>query len=185
MTRVRVERNAPFEQNKALAVILVAVGSNLPHPDFGSPLQVCEEALKALQQMDLRLVRRSRWFETAPIPASDQPNFINGVVEVASENELSPRDLLKELHRIEALFGRTRERRNEARLLDLDIIDFNGRVTGADQVPVLPHARMRERAFVLYPLQDVAPNWHHPESGESIDELIYQLPEGQGIRVLA
>lgn len=166
-------------------MILVALGSNLPHPDYGSPLQVCEAAVNALQQAGLHPVGRSRWFETVPVPASDQPNFINAVVELVPDCDLSPEDLLKELHKIEALFGRTRERRNEARLLDLDIIDFNGRVTGEDQIPVLPHARMCERAFVLYPLRDVAPYWRHPEGGESIDELISRLPEGQGIRVLA
>lgn len=166
-------------------MILVALGSNLPHPDYGSPLQVCEAAVDALQQAGLRPVRRSRWFETTPVPASDQPNFINAVVQLAPESDLSPQNLLKELHKIEALFGRRRERRNEARLLDLDIIDFNGRVSEKDQTPVLPHARMGERAFVLYPLRDVAPHWRHPAGGESIDDLISRLPEGQEIRVLA
>lgn len=166
-------------------MILVAIGSNLPHPDFGSPLQVCEAALTALHQSGLHPLQRSRWFETVPIPISDQPNFINAVVELVPEQRLTPQELLKELHRIEAQFGRTREQRNEARLLDLDIIDFNGKVSDPDQIPVLPHARMRERAFVLYPLKDIAPNWKHPGSGEDIDSLISRLPAGQGIRVLA
>lgn len=166
-------------------MILVALGSNLHHPEYGSPLQTCKAALEALETAQLSSVRCSRWFETTPVPASEQPNFINAMVQLAPPAELSPEGLLAELHKIEALFGRVRQRRNEARLLDLDIIDFNGLVTRPGQVPELPHRRMRERAFVLYPLRDIAPNWRHPESGETIDSLIARLPEGQKIRALA
>ena len=89
---------------------------------------------------------------------------------------------LAALHRIEARFGRARGIRNEARVLDLDLLDFDGQ---SNQNPslMLPHPRMHQRAFVLFPLRELCPNWCHPVSGNSIDNLIAQLPSCQKIRL--
>jgi 2-amino-4-hydroxy-6-hydroxymethyldihydropteridine diphosphokinase len=162
-----------------LLVIIIAIGSNLPHPEFGSPQAVCEAALQRLEEQGIRIVRRSHWYRSAPVPLSDQPWFINGVAEVDPGPDLIPADLLNRLHEVEASFGRTRSRRNEARILDLDLIDFEGRVTAEGSRPELPHPRAGERAFVLLPLQELAPDWRHPVTGEAIEELIDALPEGQ------
>jgi 2-amino-4-hydroxy-6-hydroxymethyldihydropteridine diphosphokinase len=162
--------------------ILIAVGANLPSPEFGLPRGTCEAALKELSQRRLHIVRRSRWFETAPIPASDQPWYVNGVAAVATD--LSPEDLLTLLHDVERRFGRQRRELNAARILDLDIAAY-GDLVRNDPPPILPHPRMHERAFVLLPLADVAPDWRHPADGRPLSELIRALPPGQLIRPLA
>jgi len=161
--------------------ILIAVGANLPSPEFGSPRATCEAALDALTRRGLRIVSRSRWFETAPIPASDQPWYVNGVVAV--ETDLPPEALLALLHDVERRFGRERRELNAARILDLDIVAY-GAVVRADPPPILPHPRMQDRAFVLLPLADIAPDWRHPADGRSLADLIRALPADQLIRPL-
>jgi 2-amino-4-hydroxy-6-hydroxymethyldihydropteridine diphosphokinase len=163
-------------------VIFIALGSNLSSDVHGSPKDICEAALRALEDRGISVTSRSRWFRTAPVPVSDQPWFVNGVVAVATD--LPPADLLSILHEVEAEFGRTRKIRNEARLLDLDLIAYgdlvtDGRNADGSTGPVLPHPRMRERAFVLLPLADIAPNWRHPQTGEAIANLIEGLPADQ------
>jgi 2-amino-4-hydroxy-6-hydroxymethyldihydropteridine diphosphokinase len=82
--------------------------------------------------------------------------------------------LLAALHGIEARFGRTRTRPNAPRTLDLDLIDYDGRIESGP--PELPHPRAGLRAFVLLPLRNVAPQWTHPVSGQSVDGLIAAMP---------
>lgn len=161
------------------SVILIAIGSNLPHPEHGQPRAVCEAALLRLGELGVPLLRRSRWFGTAPVPRSDQPWFVNGVAAVEPEPALAPADLLAVLHQVEAKFGRERRLRNEARILDLDLIDYRGMVSPPDSDLRLPHPRLQERAFVVLPLQDVSPNWRHPVSGEAIADIAARLPEEQ------
>jgi len=163
-------------------LILIAIGSNLPSPAFGPPRAVCEAALIELSRRGLRIIRRSRWFESAPVPLSDQPWFVNGVAVV--ETSLSPVDLLALLHEVERRFGRERRAVNEARILDLDLIAYRDLVR-TDAPPLLPHPRLQERAFVLLPLADVAPDWRHPADGRTLSELIRNLATEQSIRPLS
>jgi 2-amino-4-hydroxy-6-hydroxymethyldihydropteridine diphosphokinase len=80
------------------------------------------------------------------------------------------------LHRIESDYGRTRSaKRNAPRTLDLDLIDYDGRVE--EGPPLLPHPRLADRAFVLIPLSDIAPDWRHPVTGHSVTELVAALRE--------
>ena len=162
-------------------LVLIAIGSNLPSPEFGSPRDTCEAALAALSRRGLRIVRRSRWFESAPVPLSDQPWFVNGVAVV--ETSLPPGDLLALLHETERRFGRERREVNAARILDLDLIAY-GDLLRTDAPPLLPHPRLHERAFVLLPLADVAPDWRHPADGRTLPEMIRALPPEQSIRPL-
>jgi 2-amino-4-hydroxy-6-hydroxymethyldihydropteridine diphosphokinase len=108
---------------------------------------------------------------------SDQPWFVNGVIAV--ETFLPPADLLGLLHDVEAEFGRTRTVRNEARVLDLDLLAYDDEVSSEASVPVLPHPRLHERAFVLLPMADIAPDWRHPVTGAGIADLISALPADQ------
>ena len=158
-------------------MILVAIGSNLPHPVYGAPLAVCEAAVEVLPDAACRVVSCSRWFRSSPVPASDQPDFINGVISVRTG--LNPLALLKKLHEIEAAFGRRRSVPNAARILDLDLLVYDQVITSGESPPILPHPRLSERAFVLKPLLDVAPSWKHPVSGRLAEELAAALPEGQ------
>lgn len=161
-------------------MILISIGSNLPSAVDG-PAETCTAALAEFERRGARVTARSPWYETAPIPASDQPWFVNGVARV--ETDLAPGALLACLHAIEAGFGRARTAPNAARPLDLDLLAYDSLVR-TDTAPLLPHPRMQDRAFVLLPLRDVAPEWTHPVSGLSVAALIAALPPGQLIRPL-
>ena len=158
--------------------VFIGLGANLPHERFGSPRQTLEAALAELARRGVRTVRVSPWYRTAPVPASDQPWYVNAVAEVASD--LSADALLAELHAVEAAFGRARTVPNAARPIDLDLLDFHGEIAaGGPGRATLPHPRMTDRAFVLLPLADLAPEWRHPVSGLSIRTLIEALPGDQ------
>lgn len=158
-------------------MILIALGSNLFSDAYGSPQDICVAAVEALEKRGISITARSRWFRTAPVPVSDQPWFVNGVIAV--ETLLPPAELLGLLHEVEAEFGRTRTVRNEARILDLDLIAYNDYVSNEAGGPILPHPRLHERAFVLLPLADIDPRWRHPDSGVPIADLIAALPADQ------
>ena len=157
-------------------MILVALGANLPAADGTPPLETCRRAAAALDGLaGLRCVALSRWFVTAPVPPSGQPSYINGVARL--EGAVAPERLLAALQALEAAHGRQRSVANAARTLDLDIIAMDGLVRLAPD-PVLPHPRMHERAFVLAPLLDVAPDWRHPVLHRTARALLAALPEG-------
>jgi 2-amino-4-hydroxy-6-hydroxymethyldihydropteridine diphosphokinase len=162
-------------------MILLALGANLPGP-AGPPLAQCEAALEALEKRGVRILGRSRWYDTPPHPPSGQPHFVNGVARV--ETHLGPAPLLAEMLAIEAALGRRRTVPNAARTLDLDLIDYEGQVRTGPEVPILPHPRLTARSFVLLPLRDVAPEWRHPVSGLSVAELIAALPPDHGAHPL-
>ena len=157
-------------------MILIGLGANLPSP-AGAPAATFVAAIVALGENGVRVLARSRWYRTAPVPVSDQPDFLNGVVSVATA--FGPGDLLALLHRIEARFGRVRGSPNAARSLDLDLIAYDDRVMSDPAGPILPHKRLHERAFVLLPMKDVAPGWRHPLLGRTVAEMIAALPPGQ------
>jgi 2-amino-4-hydroxy-6-hydroxymethyldihydropteridine diphosphokinase len=158
-------------------LILVGIGANLPSPRFGPPRATCGAALASLAGRGVRVVRCSTWFRSAPVPPSGQPWFVNAVVEI--ETARPPADLMEALLAVERDFGRERTMRNAARILDLDLLDYQARVSPPGEEPVLPHPRLRERAFVLVPLKELAPMWRHPATGETVDALIAALPRDQ------
>lgn len=157
-------------------MILVGLGANVTGA-AGPPRATLEAALRALQAAGLRVERRSPWYRSAPVPPSGQPWYVNGVALIATP--LGPPALLALLHRVEAAFGRRRGRRNAPRVLDLDLLDYDGLVRRGRLK--LPHPRLGERAFVLRPLADVAPLWRHPETGAGVAELLAGLPLGQRV----
>ena len=163
-------------------MILIGIGANLPHPEFGAPRDTCEAALNCLSQAGIAVGKRSRWYESAPVPASDQPWFVNGVALL--EVELTPADLIERLHAVEARFGRVRQAVNAARLLDLDLLAYGERVSAPGESPILPHPRLAERAFVVLPLAELVPDWRHPVSGLTALELAQRLPSDQAARPL-
>lgn len=157
-----------------IAMILIALGANLPAPDGSPPLETCRRAvedLKALPGIGAGLL--SHWYETAPVPPGPQPSYVNGVI--GFEGTADPAWLLARLNAIEAAAGRVRAERNAPRVLDLDVVDIDGQVRDAPD-PILPHPRAHERAFVLLPLADVAPNWVHPRLRRSVADLLRALP---------
>lgn len=160
-------------------MILIALGANLPSP-VGPPAKTLRAALAELEKRGVRVLTCSRFFETSPVPASDQPDFVNAVAEVATD--LPPDALLGLLHDVEAAYGRTRAETWEARTLDLDLLAYHETVTAENRVKswgslVLPHPRLHERHFVLVPLSEVAPAWLHPVWGKTAAALLAELPE--------
>jgi 2-amino-4-hydroxy-6-hydroxymethyldihydropteridine diphosphokinase len=161
--------------------ILVALGANLPTVRFGHPRAALEAALVELGRRGIVVARRSRWYESAPVPASDQPWYVNGVAEVRTS--LPPEALLAVLHEVEVAFGRVRREPNAPRTLDLDLIAYGALVREEGPPPLLPHPRMAERAFVLMPLAEIRPDWRHPVLHRTAAELAANLPKDQAIRV--
>jgi 2-amino-4-hydroxy-6-hydroxymethyldihydropteridine diphosphokinase len=163
--------------------ILIGLGANLPAAGHATPRDTLEAALVALMAQGVAVLQRSGWWESAPVPASDQPWYVNGVAQV--ETKLGPAALLALLHRLEAEFGRERRVRNEARALDLDLLAYRGEILNGPEPPILPHPRLAERAFVLLPLAEILPDWRHPRTGEALSEMIRRLPRGQICHPLA
>lgn len=178
--------------SKGNDAILIGLGANLPGPAGATPRETLEAALESLEGWrGVRVVRRSRWYHSAPVPKSDQPWFVNGVAVVAFDG--APGELLDVLQRTEDEFGRVRRVRDEARVIDLDLLAFGdtvatsdagGRAEGGEGGLDLPHPRLRDRAFVLLPMAEVAPDWRHPVDGRTLDELIAGLPPGQAAEPL-
>ncbi|GAB4364256.1 MAG: 2-amino-4-hydroxy-6-hydroxymethyldihydropteridine diphosphokinase [Kiloniellaceae bacterium] len=160
-------------------MILVGLGSNLVAGQFTSSEQVLEAAINSLENIGIKVVARSGWYRSAPVPLSDQPWFVNGVVSVATDR--SPEDLLQALHTVEREYGRIRVHRNESRTLDLDLLAYDDRVQQQPGGLVLPHPRIAERAFVLLPLAELAPRWRHPVTGRTAAEMLAALPPGQAV----
>lgn len=162
--------------------LYIGLGANLPHPRFGPPRATLEHVLSLLPGLGLTILRRSGWYESAPVPASDQPWYVNGVARVATD--LSPQEALARLHQVEADLGRLRGELNAARSVDLDILSIGKIILEGPEPPIVPHPRMADRAFVLLPLAEIAPDWRHPITDIPISELIRRLPRDQVTRPL-
>ena len=159
--------------------LLIGLGANLTPDGFATPQAGCEAAMAMLDDLGVKIIRMSPWYESAPVPLSDQPWYLNAVAEAATTFEAA--ETLAVLHLVEERFGRVRSTRNAARVLDLDLLDFGGQIHDQRALKV-PHPRMHERAFVLFPLRDLCVDWTHPETGQSLDVLIDNLPADQLIR---
>ncbi len=170
-------------------MILIGIGANLPAPDGATPLEAARRAAAGLDSLPgLRLRALSRWYLTDPIPPSGQSEYVNAVAVLQVElpdAEPEPSVLLATLQAIEAEAGRVRGEPNAPRTLDLDIIAMggDGQLVRTAPDPVLPHPRAHLRAFVLAPLQDVAPGWIHPVLRRGVRDLLRDLPP-QVVRVL-
>ena len=170
-------------------MILIGVGANLPHPRYGPPRATCGAALAMLAEAPgVAIAGRSRWYRSAPMPAADQPWFVNAVARL--ETALEPAALLALLLATEQAFGRRRGAANAARTLDLDLLAYDDLVlsqaaTAPRPAVTLPHPRLHQRAFVLLPLRDVAPAWRHPVTGAGIEALIAALPPDRSAEALA
>ncbi|GLQ07367.1 2-amino-4-hydroxy-6-hydroxymethyldihydropteridine diphosphokinase [Sneathiella chinensis] len=161
-------------------MIIIGMGANLMHPVYGEPVNSLAAAVEELVRRGVTVVAQSSWYRTAPVPVSDQPWYVNAVLKV--ETDLSAADLLALLHEVEREFGRVREVKWEARVLDLDLLAYDDLVTDnrdKDVGGVIPHPHMHERAFVLVPLDEIAPDWTHPVHGKTARAFLADLGDSQ------
>jgi len=155
-------------------MIVIALGANLPSR-AGSPRNTLNAALRELSLHGIRMGEISSYYVTQAWPDPSDPPFVNAVARV--ETELSPRELMTLLHRIEDSFGRKRDKKNAPRTLDIDLIDYHSRIEPGP--PEVPHPRLKDRAFVLVPLAEIAPDWRHPSTGQSVSELLAAMPDDE------
>ena len=139
------------------------MGGNLPG-EYDTCEALLEAALARFPEIGLTVVRRSSWIRSEAWPDPMAPEYANGVAIV--ETDLSPWAVMGSLLELERAFGRVRSERNAPRTLDLDLIAY-GRVICREPDLVLPHPRAHERAFVMRPLAEIAPDWTHPMRGET------------------
>lgn len=154
----------------------IGLGSNL-----GNSLAILTGAIDRLKtHPQIELLAVSSWYLTAPI-GPPQPDYLNGCA--AMETSLTPLELLQVLQSIEAEFGRVRQEIWSARTLDLDLLLYRDRIIDLPTLQI-PHPHMCDRAFVLMPLAQIAPDVIEPRSGESIATLSKKL-ECTGVKLLS
>ena len=156
-------------------MILLALGSNLPSR-FGNRFENIDLALSNLQTNGIKLLKKSSFYESPAFPNKNDPKFINIVVNVSTE--LDAPNLASVLILVEELMERKRGRKNDPRTCDIDIIDFKGQIKDFKYKNLdftVPHKNIVNRNFVLFPLFEVAPNWIHPKTKQSINSLINNL----------
>lgn len=158
-------------------MLLLGLGSNLSS-NFGNRFENIDLAISYLQSNKIQLLKRSSFYETLSYPDIKNPKFINVIIEVLTH--LLPEEFASVLISIERALERKRNQKNEPRTCDIDIIDFNGKVMDFSYKSLIfkvPHEKLAYRNFVLFPLQEIAPNWRHPITKEKISNLIAKLPE--------
>ena len=162
-----------------MTMILIGLGANLEGESGLTPMQSLQWAAVELQTHDgIDVVAGSSIWKTAPVPMSDQPWYHNAVCQI--ETSLSAQDILQVTASIENKAGRIRLERNEARVLDLDILAYDQDIIETPDLQI-PHPRMHERAFVLFPLMEIAPRWKHPLIDKGVEKMILTLDPTQEI----
>ncbi|MCW5314871.1 2-amino-4-hydroxy-6-hydroxymethyldihydropteridine diphosphokinase [Nostoc sp. KVJ3] len=145
----------------------VALGGNI-----GDSQTILETAIKTLAQTPgILLEAKSSWYQTKAV-GPEQPDYLNGCVTL--QVEMLPQQLLEILLGIEQQFGRVRQERWGPRTLDLDLLLYDDLIVNTPNLQI-PHPRMRDRAFVLVPLAEIAPDWIEPVSGCVIKELLKEV----------
>ena len=147
--------------------VYIAFGSNI-----GDRYGAVSDAFKLIEENGMKILLKSQIIETEPYGYEDQPPFINGALLV--ETELSCREVLTRLLDIEKELGRVRKFKWGPRIIDLDIILFNEEIYDEEDLKV-PHPDMKNRIFVLKPLNDICPEYIHPVFKKSIAEMLGEL----------
>ena len=158
-------------------MILLSLGSNLSSK-LGNRFDNLEIAISFLETCGISIIKKSSFYETASYPNKNDPKFINMIILI--KTDLPPIDLMSVLIYIEEKLGRTRNVKNEPRTCDIDIIDYDGQILDLNYKNidfVIPHKKIESRNFVLYPLQEILPDWKHPKNKQNISTLIEKLPE--------
>ena len=158
-------------------MIILSLGSNLSSK-FGDKIGNLKFAMSFLVGYGISIDKKSSFYETPSYPNKNNPKFINIVISV--KTILSPEDLMSVLIHIEEKLERRRNKKNDPRTCDIDIIDYNNETLNFKYKNLhltIPHKELKSRNFVLFPLQEIYPNWKHPKTREIISALIQKLPE--------
>ena len=157
-------------------MFFLGLGSNLSS-SFGDRFENLNLAVSYLETYYIKINKRSNFYETPSYPDIKNPKFINLVVEVSTN--LSLEDLVSVLIFVVEKLERKRIKKNEPRTCDIDIIDYNGKVmdfTYKSLIFRVPHEKLIYRNFVLFPMEEIYPQWKHPKTKEPISALIKSLP---------
>tara|TARA_B110000444_G_scaffold247869_1_gene271032 strand:+ start:240 stop:758 length:519 start_codon:yes stop_codon:yes gene_type:complete len=162
--------------------IYLGLGANLRSLSYNNIQNLLESIKIRLPRLGLRVASSSKNWITYPMPYSNIPLFINCVIKclVIKEKTNNPYKLLKDIKKLEKIMGRAKKKKNISRVVDIDILDFKGKVLSEELV--LPHPRMHLRKFVLSPLMSIDENWKHPISKIRVDILSHKLKTGQYLR---
>ena len=158
-------------------MIFLGIGSNL-NSKFGDRFKNINLSIKLLNLYKINVLKQSSFYETPSYPDETNPKFINIVVMVSTK--LSTKKFISTIISIEEKLERKRSLKNEPRTCDIDILDYNGKITNfsyKNLIFTFPHEELNNRNFVLYPLKEVSPEWEHPKNKEKIDNLIKNLSE--------
>ena len=199
--RYNTQKDKPLEAFRQVA--LVAIGANIPLKGE-LPEQIIARAGQRLAAGPLEFRALSRFFRTPCFPPGAGPDYINAAAAYAVPDGMNAAQVLAELHRVEAAFGRNRDVRWGMRTLDLDLIalgqqvapDVGSQTAWRDLAPeaqqvrapeelILPHPRLQDRAFVLIPLNDIAPGWRHPILRLTIAEMTAALAPAERAEIAA
>ena len=165
-------------------MILLGLGSNLPS-NFGDRFQNIDLAVSAIEGYGIKIIKKSSYYESLSYPNKSNPKFINILIEI--ETHLPPEDLVAVLIFIEESLERKRNKKNDPRTCDIDLIDYNGQIIDfkyKDLDFTVPHTKLIYRNFILYPLQEILPDWKHPKTKELISVLIEKLPNEEKNSIL-
>ena len=155
-----------------MVTVYLGLGSNLGERQYN-----LDRALEFLSHR-LRVEKVSSVYDTEPIGNTEQPRFLNLVCQIATS--LEPIGLLTLVKGVETKMGRLPHTSNKPRPIDIDILFYGDQIVETPQL-IIPHPRLTERAFVLIPLAEIAPDLVHPVSGKTIRELLQGLTETQGV----
>ena len=156
-------------------MIFLGLGSNLSSK-FGDRFTNINLAITFLEEYGIKVIKKSSFYETPSYPNKENPKFINIVILV--ETTLPPADLMSVLIFIEEKLCRKRDKKNDPRTCDIDIVDYNSQILNLrynNLNVTVPHKELTSRNFILFPLQEISPTWKHPETKEIITVLLQKL----------
>ena len=161
-------------------IVFLSIGSNL-----GNKKRNIELAKFKLQSNNVKIIQSSNNYDTLSWPNKKNPKFVNVVIKI--KTNLSPLKLMEKCLNIEKTLGRKRNKKNEPRTCDIDIIDYNNEIINHKDKNlslIIPHKELSLRNFVLVPLYEIFPEWKHPKTKEIITSLIDKLPQEERKSIL-